>query len=237
MQQQLRDAGLTENESKVYISLLEIGPSNAGAITKKSGLHRRVVYDVLDMLVKKGLIGYILKNNIRVFQASNPERFLEILREKEEVIGEIMPNMISLYRKTREKEETNFYKGKRGLRNVFEDQLECGKEVLILGASSLAYEVMQYYFKWYDKRRKSKKIRARIIFHDVDKNIKVPFSEIRYLPQKYASPVAINIYGDKIALILWQKEDPIAILIKNKDMAEGYKQYFELMWNISKRAR
>ena len=45
MKEQLRQAGLTENESKVYETLLKIGPSAAGVLSKKTGLHRRVVYD------------------------------------------------------------------------------------------------------------------------------------------------------------------------------------------------
>jgi len=51
MIEKLKEAGLTENESKIYLALLEIGPANAGLISRKSGLHRRVVYDSLDMLI------------------------------------------------------------------------------------------------------------------------------------------------------------------------------------------
>ena len=234
MKKQLKDVGLTENESKVYLALLELGPVNAGLITRKSGLHRRVVYDIIDRLIKKGLIGYIIRNNVRLFQASDPERILEMLKEKENNLNEILPQMKNLYSKTREKEETNFYKGKRGLKTIFEDQLNY-KEIFILGASPIAYDVLQFYFKWYDKRRAEKKIKAKIIFHKTDKKIKIPYSEIRYLPEKYSSPVAINIYGDKLALILWSKENPLAVVIKNKLISEGYKQYFELMWHVARK--
>jgi len=54
IQENLRKAGLTENESKTYLALLETGPSQAGVITRKTGLHRRVIYDTLEMLIKKG---------------------------------------------------------------------------------------------------------------------------------------------------------------------------------------
>ena len=62
---------------------------------------------------------------------------------------------------------------------------------------------------------------------------KIPLSEIKYLPNKYENPVAVNIYDDKTAIILWAKE-PIAIVIKNKEIAAGYKSYFELMWKIAR---
>jgi len=57
---------------------------------------------------------------------------------------------------------------------------------------------------------------------------------VRFLPEKYSNPVSINIYSDKIALILWSREEPLAILIKNKEISRGYRKYFELLWKIAK---
>jgi HTH-type transcriptional regulator, sugar sensing transcriptional regulator len=230
----LKETGLTENEAKVYRALLELGPSLAGIISRKTGMHRRSVYDTTEMLIKKGLIGYILKNNRRLFQASNPERFLELLKEKETSISGIIPEMLSFYEKTQEKEETNFYKGKAGLKNVLEDEIRERREIMVLGASPFASEILKFYFRWFDERRKKYRIKERMIY-DMNIKKKIPLAEIRYLPKKYASPLAVNIYGDKVAIILWSKENPFAIVIKNKEISEGYKKYFELMWKIAKK--
>jgi len=227
----LDQAGLTKNESGVYLALIDLGPSLAGQISRKTGLHRRTIYDTTEMLIKKGLVGYMLKNNRRVFQASNPIRLLEMIKEKENMLIPLVEKLSGKYAATKEKEETNFYTGKEGLKTIFEDQLS-SKEIIILGASMKAYEILQFYFKWYDKARKQKKIRAKIIAQD--KRIKnIPLSEIRYLPEKYASPVSVNIYSDKTAIILWASQ-PIAILIKNKEISEGYKNYFSLLWKMAR---
>lgn len=229
--EKIKQFGLTQNESLVYRALLEIGPSLAGLISRRTGLHRRTVYDTTEMLIKKGLVGYILKNNRRLFMASSPEKFLDILKEKEGVVAGMLPEMMGLYKKTQEKEETNFYKGKPGLKTVIEDQLREGtKEILILGASSNASEVLQFYFKWFQLKRSKKKIKMRIIFNKTEKKHRIPLSEIKYLPGKYSSPLAVNIYRDKVAMILWSKDNPLAIVIKNREISEGYKKYFELMW-------
>ena len=234
MKEQLKEAGLTENESKVYISLLNLGPSHAGEISIKSGLHRRVVYDTINMLSQKGMIGYVTKNNVKLFQAVEPKRILEIIKEKEQHINEIIPQMQELYHLTREKEEVNFYKGKNGLKTVMEDQLATRKEILIIGASPLAYEILQFYFKWFDKRRIQNKIKVKVIFNKTNQKLRIPSSEVRFLPSGYSSPLAVNIYGDKIALILWSKENPFAVVIKNKEISEGYRNYFEIMWKSAK---
>ena len=227
--------GLTHNEALIYQALLELGQSLAGQISRKTGLHRRTVYDTAEMLIQKGLIGYILKNNRRFFEAASPEKFLDIIKEKENLINNSLSEMMLLYTKTQEKQETNFYKGKQGLKTVMEDQLKQGtKEILILGASPLAYKILEFYFKWFDVKRCKQKIKARIIFNKSDKKPRIPLAEIKYLPKKYTSPLAVNIYRDKVAIILWSKDNPIAIVIKNKDVSEGYKKYFELMWRIAK---
>jgi len=231
--EELKQAGLTENESKIYLALIDIGPSLAGGVARKTGLHRRTIYDTMEMLIQKGLVGYILKNNRKVFSAANPKRLIEIIQEKQDILSPFVDTLNQKYNLKKEKEETLFYKGKEGLKTIFEDQLN-SKEVLILGASPKAYEILQFYFKWYDKTRKEKKIKTKIIATTKDlKKSKIPLAEIRYLPEKYISPVSVNIYQDKTAIILWAKE-PIAILIKNKEIAEAYKDYFELMWKIAK---
>jgi len=228
----LTGLGLTEKEVEVYLALLELGPSLAGQISRKTGIHRRNIYDITERLIQKGLIGYITKNNRRLFEAANPERLKEILDEKQKKLQEGMDRLNLLYEKTKQKQETNFYKGIEGLKTVFEDQLNC-KEILVLGASKAASEVLPFYFKWYDEDRKKKKIKVRIIANK-DFQSSPPLSEIRYLPEKYANPLAINIYQDKVAIILWKKP-PLAIVIKNQEIAESYKKYFELMWKSARK--
>lgn len=225
-------AGLTENESKLYIALLELGPSLAGIIARKSGLHRRTVYDTTEMLINKGLVGYILQNNRRLFQASNPQRLLEILEEKQQHLTPAVEELQKKYRQTSEKQETLFFKGREGLKQVFEDQLN-EKEILILGARENASEILNFYVKWYNKKRKKRKIVTKVIAHS-RKAFKMWDADIRYLPEKYASPLAINIYGNKTAIILWSK-NPLAIVINQKEITKGYKNYFDLLWKIAKK--
>jgi sugar-specific transcriptional regulator TrmB len=228
---QLKEAGLTENEAKVYLALIDKGSNLAGRISRITGLHRRTVYDTTETLIKKGLIGYILENNRRLFKATNPNKIIETLQEKQNLLEPLVKELQNKLSQTKSKQETLFYKGKAGLKNIFEDQLSA-KEILILGASPKAYETLQFYFKWYDKKRVKAKIKTKIIAYD--KKIKgIPKAEIRYLPQKYSNPVAINIYKDKTVIILWAKE-PIAILIKDSEITEGYKKHFELMWKLAK---
>ena len=81
-------------------------------------------------------------------------------------------------------------------------------------------------------RYKGAEIKVKIIAYD-KKITNIPLAEIRYLPKKYESPVAMNIYGNKTAIILWA-EKPIVIAIREKEIADSYRNHFELMWKLAK---
>ena len=105
----------------------------AGEITKKSGIHRRSVYDAIERLIQKGLVSYLKTNNRKYFEAVNPERLLEILKEKEDNIKTLLPELKLLKETSKEKKETLFFRGKQALRTVFDDQIRVGKEICIFG--------------------------------------------------------------------------------------------------------
>lgn len=228
----LKDAGLTENEDKVYTSLIELGPTLAGRISRKTGLHRRTIYDITETLIKKGLVSYMLENNRRIFSAVNPQRIIDSLDEKKNTLIPLIDSLKQKFGLTKKKEQTNFYKGKNGLKMIFESQLEYN-EILILGATKEAYKAMPYYFKWFNERRKKKRVRIRVITTDKEIRPKI-LAKTRYLAEKYSQPLVINIYGGNVAMILWGK-DPFAVVVQQDEFALGYRKYFEILWKVAKK--
>ncbi|MEK6909221.1 MAG: helix-turn-helix domain-containing protein [Nanoarchaeota archaeon] len=228
----LKEAGLTDNEQKVYTSLVDLGSSLAGKISRKTGLHRRTVYDVTETLIQKGLISYIIENNRRVFTAVNPQRILDVIDEKKNMLTPLVESLKQKFNTSKKKEQTNFYKGKNGMKMVFESQLEY-PEILILGATRDAYNAMPYYFKWFNERRKEKRVKIRVITSDKSISPKI-LAETRYLAEKYSSHMVINIYGINVAMILWGK-NPFALVVQQEEFASGYKKYFEILWKIARK--
>lgn len=234
----LEEIGLTFIESKVYITLIEIGTALAGTIAQKSGVHRRTVYDALERLIEKGLVTYIKVNNRQHYKAVHPSRLKAILKEKEDLVEDIIPELTAKYNVLHDNQETQFFKGKEGLKAVFQDMVKEGKEILVLGASPDAYTILKFYFFKFDAERKRKHIISKLIFTERARGIKelykVPLVTIRYLPKGFDNPMAINIYGNNVAIILWS-ENPFAILIRDKAIADSYKKHFELLWGIARK--
>ncbi len=59
------------------------------------------------------------------------------------------------------------------------------------------------------------------------------FTEFKFMPIELESPTATIIYSDKVILQSWASE-PFAVMIKNKEMAENQRRYFEELWKIAK---
>ena len=237
-----RSLGLTENESKVYITLLDLGTAQAGQVTEHSGIHRRNVYDAIARLMEKGLVSFVTVNNKKMFSPVNPRRFLEIIDEKKFELdnvksdfSRIMPEL-ELRTKMQPKHDVRFFKGVEGLKTVFEDIIRTGKNYVGYGPGQQIERVLKHFFRHYVNSRVKSKIRLRLIYDEASRGIvKInPLSEIRFMPNQYSSHAALRIYGDKVALLLLSEEEPIGIVIKNNEIAEGYRKYFEVMWKAAK---
>jgi len=231
----IQEIGLTETEARIYLDLLKNGSSLAGNISRNTGIHRRSVYDAIERLIKKGLVSYIKTNNRRYFEAVEPKRLIEILKEKEEKINAIIPKLEILKNMAVEKKETLFFRGKQSLKYVFDDQIINGKEILIFGDSVNVNEILSYYFLKYDRERVKKNIKVRIIFDETarkNKELKsIPLSKIKFIPRKHLNNTSIYIYDNNVSIVVWSNE-PKAILIKEKNIANTFRNLFEFVWNI-----
>ena len=147
----------------------------------------------------------------------------------------IMPEL-ELQANMQQRHDVRFYKGLEGLKTVYEDVIRTGQNYIGYGRGQPIEKVLKHYFKHFVNRRVKSKIRLRIIYDEASRNkVKInPLSEARYIPNQYCSNAALRIYGDKVALLLLSEEEPIAIVIKNKPIADGYRKYFEVMWKAAK---
>jgi sugar-specific transcriptional regulator TrmB len=238
-----RSIGLTPNESKVYMTLLDLGSAQAGQITEKSGIHRRNVYDSIARLLEKGLVSYVTVNNNKLFSPVAPKRFFELIDERKfeldllkKDFSKAMPEL-ELREKLQRRHDVRFFKGIEGLKSVYENIINTSKSYVGIGPGQQLEKILSHYFTHFVERRQKMGIKIKIIYSEESKGKikKTPLSEIRYMPRECSSRTALRIYGDKVATLLLEKGEPQAIVIKNQHIANGYRKYFEFMWkNASK---
>ncbi|MBT3304109.1 TrmB family transcriptional regulator [Candidatus Woesearchaeota archaeon] len=225
----LEAAGLTKNETKLYKILLQLSSSNVTELAKRTGIHRRSVYDVLQRLAEKGLVSYLTVDNTKNYFANNPKKLKELVDEKANVVSQGLPDLQKLFQQNAEKKSTQFFIGEKGIRYVLDDQLRTGKEVLVLGGSLESSSSLKHYFPKYHLLRKEKNIKFKIVFSGKKEKISLPLSEIKFM--KSAGHTAINIYGDNVAFIMWDEQNPYAILIHEKEVASSFRVYFNFIWD------
>src|SRR3989338_2483722 len=160
----LQKAGLTANEASLYLELLELGQAQAGLLSRKTGIHRRSIYDALERLIEKGLVSYIMENGKRYYIATDPKSVQELIDEKRQEIYDVLPTLHAKFLEHKDKQETVFYRGKEGIKTVYEDQLATTKDIYIIGASADEEKVFPYYLPHYTKRRIAKKIKVHALF-------------------------------------------------------------------------
>ena len=242
MQELLEKSGLTRNEAKVYLALLRHGSSHAGNIAERTGMHRRNMYDALERLMQKGIVSYVLVNGRRWFQASAPERLVHMLEERKESVEKtrrlLEKELHRLRPQKREIHDVRFFKGVEGIKTVFEDILATGENYVGYGPGEQIEKVLRSYFRNYMRRRLKKMVRPKLIYNESAKGKRytsTPLTECRFLPDEVMSHAALRVYGSKVAIILFSEHDPLAIVIENRHIAEGYRKYFNVMWNAAKK--
>ncbi len=237
IQELLTDLGLTPHEIRIYQMLLNDGASYVGEISKKTGIHRRNIYDCLARLSHKGLVGYIKENNRKKCSISNPENILEALTRRRNECEKVLPQLLQQYQATHEHAETLFFRGRNGLKFVFEDQLNAGKEILVVATKEKVTQILTHFFEKYQMLRIEKKIPTRMLFDTEYQNNEKSASylknlslcRVNYVQNFNTSPLSQYIYGDTVALVVWS-HDPVAILIRQKEIAQGFREGFEFMW-------
>lgn len=67
--------------------------------------------------------------------------------------------------------------------------------------------------------------------------LKFPLTNVRYLPKKYTAPAKAStiIYGtDKTLIFLPLQDDFAGIVIKNKEVHNSYRDFFDILWKQAK---
>jgi predicted DNA-binding transcriptional regulator len=83
IQSLLLDAGLNENEARIYTTLLFLSVAPAGTIAKHSGIKRSHTYLLLSSLQERGLVTETNKRGRKHFMAENPQKLVALLQEQE----------------------------------------------------------------------------------------------------------------------------------------------------------
>ena len=234
----LEDIGLSNAEIKVYLTLLELGTSTAGPILEKSGLQNSVVHMTLNKLIERGFVTFFKEGKRNHYQATNPKHIIDFINEKKERFQEILPELLLKQKQAREKPEIITFRGIKGIKELLLELLEAGgKEHHTFGSTAKSLMLGDAWWVSYHKKRAQIEIKAKLLFNESLANwkaeTKYPQSEVKYTKAGFEPLTETIIRNDKIGIIIWA-DKPLGMIIHQKEAAESYDKFFQLMWKTAK---
>lgn len=238
----LEEIGFTAGEIKLYISILKSGKTSSGNVIKNTDIQNSVFYYNINRLIKKGLITYEKKGNIKYYLATDPENIYDYYKEKDSKVK----NIVSFLKLTKSELVDDYrisvYENISGIKSLLNDFISDAKkgDILYFFPASLGEKdiKIQTFFRNYFLNKKRQKgiithgivpIEQKDLFEKVYKNSK----DVIY---KYVSapvPMNVSIFKDKLLIIDWS-DTPKGILIKTKEIVSQFKSYFLNYWEILK---
>jgi len=249
----LQKIGLTNGEIKVYSAVIELGFSSLNSIHEKTGIERRNIYDILNKLIEKGLISFIIEKGKKTYQITHPKKILSYLEDKRDKIYESereikphLPELISLYNQSKIEIRAEVFRGDESIKSLLTEILEY-KESFWMGGNSfenyngVSENLIVWFEHWMDKRAKKKHLMHDLVSYGtflkgLEPTLKDVHRKACYkycqLPKDMYTPMVVIIFGNKVAQILWSKQ-PFAFLLESDEIKKSFMKYFEYFWKDS----
>ncbi|HEY4517250.1 MAG TPA: helix-turn-helix domain-containing protein [Candidatus Paceibacterota bacterium] len=241
---------LGQKQIKILAILLQSGPMFASAIARAAKLNRSTTYVILKELQEKGLVSSAKESSATRYQSIAPEllpgyieRKREELAESKKEIEEMLPQIKLLRQKRGALPKVQFFEGKGGVEQAYEDTLENNSEKSlrdITGVDAVFTNVDQKFLKYYLEKRAQLGIRCQNIAPESEWARKSKEDDEKYLrttkfiPAKFNFDGEVSIYGNKVGLFSYAHENPIALIIEDATIAKMMKQIFDFVESAAK---
>ncbi len=245
MLNQLQNLGLSENEAKVYLAMLELGPSTMLQIAAKADVNRPTAYVQIERLKKLGLVSTQTKGKKQFFIAENPDQLVSVIEEeakrteeKKVELTKILPDLASLFRVAGGRPDVRFFEGKEGLQRMREEFLTTN-DTEILSISPLDYIEQAFPDRTnnsYTKKRVEKRIQVKLLYtskkgaflKEAEPEI---MSTRRFLsPESLPTSVDITIFDERVAISAFQGKIS-GTIIHHPEIANSFRGIFNLLWS------
>lgn len=238
LSKKLEQVGLNEKEVKVYLACLELGETTIDRISKKSGIKRTTLYDIVDNLRDEGIIGSTIKLRKKYYFAIDPRDLLERIEQKKIVLSSVMPRLISLINVIDHRPKIQFFEGVEGMKEIHMDTLRYPGSPIYAWVTDEIYSVLDDEFIEYYLE---KLIKNKIAIFAIAPN-SVSMREYQSMDKKslretridkdsrFSTLVEIDLYGKKKVGIMAFKEK-VGLIIESETIFTTLKSIFDSQWN------
>lgn len=237
----IEQAGFSDKETAVYLSILKVGRGSVAEIAQDSGVDRTTTYRILEDLLKIPLVQTFKEDKKTQWAALHPRYLLEYIQKKKRTVQELFPELEALYNLNEEKPKLAYFEGEEGLADLTQQivvEVKHRGELLSFSAPGAAsgYFTTKKFLKVANERIK-KQIMSKILIPTIegipDYQVGEDFKNWRQVkivnPEKFPFKASFNIWNNKVAL-LTVRSHPIGVVIESKDIADTFRSIFEMIW-------
>jgi sugar-specific transcriptional regulator TrmB len=239
----LEDIGLTKREIQVYEEVLRRGETKIGALFDDLHMHSQIIYRVIKSLMDKGLLTEFYRRGRKHVRAESPNKLIQMEEKRLAQLTAFVPSLISLHKKGQYETIVRVEKGNDAiirLRTKAIEVLKRGQTFYVIGGSTEHfYDIMGRELERIERLRVKKGIKRKIISYESQRGRtqiiekKTPLVDLRYIEGEKISPASTVVFGDTVGLMIWTDE-PVAITLQSKELADSYRDFFESLWKIAK---
>lgn len=238
IEEKLEEIGLPKRETAVYVAALQLGPTGALQIARRTGMTRPTVYAALESLRKRGLIEIRLDGLKSKYAAADPDQFDAIISGHKKTFETILPELKALYALEGDRSQTKYYEGFSGIKTVYESVLRglrSGDPYYVIGDKDMWEKSGETaWLENFIERRARKGADARIILPSSKQN-RDGLAHERALQQNVrlmSEPLGTDILVTKDRYIIHNFNPPITtVVIENKDIVESQLRLFRYIWD------
>jgi len=251
----LKQIGLSDNEAKVYLAVLELKKGLVTTIAEKAGVNRTTAYDVLKYLNQKGLVVQYIENNKAGFTTEGPAKIKNWLTQKEnqidqekEIFKQNLDQLKHIFYSRPKTPRFKYFEGPNSMENFFNNSLDClSGEIIGYASTTLVKDyATKQYVKSYVKQRYNKQIKGRYFVQEADAEQAKPYLQKYYQKYLQKNPFFVqfkilpikekkyfinetNIYDNKFA-ISHSGQDFFGVIIEDQEVANTQKIIFDVLW-------
>jgi len=231
-----KEIGLSIREAKTYLALLKLGQTTTGPLSKESSVASSKLYSVLSSLEERGLASHVIKGKTKYFQGEDPKKIISLFKEKERSIKEAVRELEIKNAQLKDKSSVEMFEGIKAVKNLLIDLSENSGKELWRGfgnVDNISSEKMGDFYEWWGIQKENVKLsNVNVLSSKNEKLFKERYKKYmsemngKFFFSKHYFPHDIAIIKNKV-VIMHLTENPIAILIENKEFATNYKKFFD----------
>ena len=243
---------LSEGETKLYLTLLESGPVSVRDVAVIADMKRTTAYLYIDQLIEKGLVMKVIQGSHKLVAVVDPQTSLQhLVKDKLANAASLNTELPAIIQRIHEvvppeKEvgdaEIKFYKGKNGVKRIYEEALKSKKLRSFANIAIMKDNLPENSELWSEGLKQNPHIKIYEIIEDSPTSREQTALQsnttddqqyfYKFLPKEVRLTAADTLIYDGKVSIINVRDTVSGVILENADYYNNMKELFDFFWKL-----